>query len=199
MAIWKTSNPSPNEIGPIGTDNVVYDDLQVADAAVRVPTANAPTWRLYDMGVASGVTFGVLGFDVGDLVYFSAQTSHSMKLNTVLDLHLHYILPDNAGIGDKFQFQLDVVASGIGSDFTVPTGSPFTAEHTIVDGEDSAHGYLDIADIPAINDTVSSIYKFKLTRIAASADEYAGEVYVLFVDCHYQKDSMGSLKEDSKS
>ena len=46
--------------------------------------------------------------------------------------------------------------------------------------------------------TVSSIYTMRLTRIAATSDEYSGEVYVKFIDCHYQVDDRGSQEENTK-
>lgn len=195
---WKTSNPTTREVGAAGNEATVYDDLQVSIGRVSFPGVNDPTFRSYAHGVGGGIAFTVLGFAVGDYVDMDIQTSHSMKLNSVLDVHMHFVLPNTTDIGDRFQFQLDVIAAGIGSAWAVPTGSPFTAEHVIVANDDSEHGYLDIADIPAANTTVSSVYTCRLTRIAATTDEYASEVYVKFVDCHYEKDTLGSLQEVSK-
>lgn len=191
------------EIEPDGTikfngNATVYDDLQVSISNIRIPTSNAPTERLYAFGIGGGVTFPVLGFDLNEYMYFDVQTSHSMRLNTILDNHIHFTLPNTTNIGDKFQFQLDVIAAGIGTQWAAPTGTPFTAEHTIVANDDTYHRVLELADIPASNDTVSSIYKFKLTRIAASSDEYGSEVYISFTDCHYEKDTVGSRSESSK-
>jgi len=153
--------------------------------------------RLYDGGTG-GVTFPFLGFAVNDYLYFDIQTSHSMKLNTIMDNHIHFSLPNTTNIGDKFQFQVDVMAAGMDTAWAVPAGSPFTAEHTIVANDDTYHRLKDIADIDASNDTVSTIYKCKLTRIAASANEYGSEVYVTFIDCHYQKNTIGSRQEYAK-
>jgi len=164
--------------------------MQVGLGSIRRPGSSDPTWRSYNHGIGGGVVFDVLGFSVNDYVTFDVQTSHSMKLNTMLDCHIHFILPNTTNIDDKFQFQLDVIVAGIGSAFAVPTGSPYTAEHTIVSGDNTDHGYLEIADIPPYNTTVSTIYTCKLTRIAASADEYGSEVYLKYIDCHYQKDTM---------
>lgn len=178
-------------------DATVWEDLQVSISNIRVPASSAPTERLYDGGTG-GVSFPFLGFDVSDYIYFDVQTSHSMKLNAVLDNHIHFSLPNTTDIGDKFQFQLDVMAAGINTEWEEPTGTPFTSEHTIVANDDTYHRLLEIAEIPSSNDTVSTIYKCKLTRIAASSDEYASEVYVTFSDCHYEKDTIGSRLEDSK-
>ena len=176
----------------------VYEDLQVSISNIKVPTSNAPASRLYNHGIGGGVTFPVLGFTVGDYIYFDIQTSHSMKLNTILDNHIHYVLPNTTNIGDKFQFQLDVIAAGINTQWALPVGSPFSSEHTIAANDNTYHRLLEIADIPASNDTVSTIYKCKLSRIAATANEYGSEVYMEFTDCHYQKDTMGSRQEGSK-
>ena len=182
----------------ITLEDVVYEDMQVGISNIRVPAVNDPTERLYNHGIGAGVTFPVLGFAVDDYLYFDVQTSHSMKLNTILETHIHFILPNTTNVGDKFQFQIDVIAAGIGGSFAVPTGSPFSSEHTIVADDEKDHGYLNIANIPASNTTVSSIYSCKLTRIAASANEYGSEVYVKYIDCHYEKNTMGSRTETSK-
>jgi len=176
-------------------NRIFWDDLQVAISNVKLPASNAPDYELYAFGIGSGVEFPCLAFDVGEYIYFDIQTSHSMKLNTTLGFHIHFVLPNTTDIGDKAQFQLDVIAAGVNGSFAVPTGSPYTAEHTVAADDNTKHRLLDIADIAAVNTTVSSIYKCKLTRIAASTDEYAGDVYVNFLDCHYQKDQMGSRTE----
>ena len=176
-----------------------YEDLQVSISNIRVPTSNAPTERLYAFGIGGGVTFPALGFALNNYLYFDLQTSHTMELNTVLDHHIHFTLPNTTNIGDKFQFQLDVIAAGIDTQWAVPAGSPFTAEHTIVANDNTYHRVLDIADIDASNDTVSTIYKCKFTRIAATSNEYGSEVYINFFDSHYIKDAHGSVNEGSKT
>ena len=180
-----------------GGDTIVYDDIQVGISNIRIPPSSAPTERLYNGGIGGGVTFPFLGFAVNDYLYFDMQTPHSALINSILESHIHYTTPGN-GTGDKFKFQLDLIACPIGGNWAVPTGSPFTAERTMDSDDSNSQMYFDIADIPAVNSTVSTLYKCKLTRIAASADEYAGEVYVSFLDGHYQKDSLGSRNETSK-
>ena len=180
-----------------GGDGVVYDDIQVSISNIRVPTSSAPTERLYNGGIGSGVTFPFLGFAVNDYLYFDMQTPHACLISSILESHIHYTTPTD-GNGKKFKFQLDVIACPIAGSWAVPTGSPFTAERTMDSDDTNTQRYFDIAGIPAVNTTVSTLYKCKLTRIAASGDEYGGEVYVSFLDGHYQKDSLGSRSETSK-
>lgn len=197
MSIHLASRPTTKGVGRSGNDSVVYDDLQVSVGRIRLG-ASAPTWRNYDCGTGD-IAPDVLGFAVGNSVFFDVQTTHSMKLSTALDCHIHFILPNTTNIGDKFQFQLDVIGAGINAQFAVASGSPYTAEHTIVANDNTYQRVLDVADIEAINSTISTVYSCELTRIAATSNEYGSEVYVKFIDCHYQKDTVGSISEDSKT
>jgi hypothetical protein len=175
----------------------VWDDLQVGINNIAKGVV-APTDRLYNHGVTGGVTFPVLGFAKNDYIFFDVQTSHSMKLNTVLDVHIHFTLPNTTDVGHKIVWQLDVIATAINGTWAVPTGSPFTATHTVAAGDNTKHRLLDIADIPAVNSEVSTIYKCKLTRIDGTATEYASEAYLEYIDCHYEKDTLGSKTELNK-
>ncbi len=195
----KRTKINPTDIGTASSGIVTYDDLQVSIGRVKLGSS-APTWRSYDHGIGSGVDFDVLGFAVNNFIFFNVQTSHSQKLLSILDNHIHYTTPtDGSGTPDKFKFQLDVIAAPIDGNWAVPSGSPFTKEHIIDADYSNMHKLLELADIPAVNSTVSTIYKCKLTRIAASGDEYAGEVYIEFTDCHAPNNTFGSLQEDSKA
>lgn len=177
--------------------NKVYNDLLVSIDNVKLPASNAPTWRDYAYGIGGGVTFPTLGFALNNYIYFTIQTSHSMVLNSILENHIHYTTPSD-GTGDSFKFQLDVIAAGIGGTWAVPTGSPYSTEVLMSGDFTGEHQLEDIAEIAAVNTTVSTLYKCKLTRIAASGTEYAGEVYIDFADCHYQIDQVGSRTEMTK-
>ena len=195
MAPWtrrdvKTLRENPNDLP--------FDDLQVSLSSAKRPSSNEPDWITnYDWGIGSGITFPVLGFAIDEYIDFYVQTSHSMKLNTVLDNHVHGTLPSNDA-GKKVKWQLDVIAAGIGSSWAVVDGSPFTREFTLKGTEAHRHNMLDLADIPAVNTTVSTIYICRLTRINATSDDYGSDVYLVFNDCHYKKDSSGSYAEGYK-
>lgn len=192
-----TSRLYTSQVGYSGATPVVYDDMQTNIGRVIRPGGDDPTWRTYNLGIGGGVAYSVLGFALNDYVDFWVQTSHKMKLSTTLNFHLHYILPSDSA-ADRFKFQLDV-AAGVGNgSFAAVAGSPFTSE-VILDGTESTkNNIVGIVDIPAVNTTVSTVYAMQLTRIAASASEFAPEVYLLYTDCHYQIDTVGSLQEATK-
>lgn len=172
----------------------VTEDLQVQLSTAKLPPANSPTWRTFDYGVGGGIAFSVLGFAIGDHLDFKLQTKHSVKLNIIIGNHLHWTIPSDSE-GDKIKFQLDVVAAGKNEAYAIPAGSPFTGEHTLIAAESGFHRKLNISEIPAVNTTISTIYQCRLTRVAASSDDYANEVYVDFDDSHVKIDTMGSRQE----
>ena len=177
------------------SNRVFWEDNQASLNNLKIPSANYPEDTTYAFGIGGGVVFPVLGFAVGEYIYFDVQTQHAMKLNTAIRQHIHFILPNTTNVGDKFKFQLDVVAAGANGQFAVPSGSPYSGEHTVAADDNTHHRILQLGSIAAVNTTVSTIYKCKLTRIAASANEYGSDVYLLFTDGHFQKDQDGSREE----
>lgn len=183
--------------GNITLGTVSYEDLQVSMNNIA-KGASAPADRTYAHGVGGGIAYPVLGFAKGNYIWFDVQTAHSTKLNTVLDCHIHFVLPNTTTVGHKIVWQLDVIAAGVDGTWNVPSGSPYTATHTVAANDDTQHRLLALADIASSNTTVSTIYKCKLTRIDGTATEYASEVYLEYVDCHYQMDTLGSFDETEK-
>lgn len=200
----KTSDVAASDLNiDCGTDKTValvvpvYEDLQVSINNIA-KGASAPTDRYYAHGVGSGIAYPVLGFAKGNYIWFDVQTSHAMKLNTALECHIHFVLPNTTSVGHKIVWQLDVIAAAINGTWAVPSGSPYTVTHTVATGDDTSHRILSFGNIAAVNSTVSTVYKCKLTRIDGEATEYASEAYLEFVDCHYQKDTMGSRQITTK-
>ncbi len=175
----------------------VYEDLQISISNIRIPASNAPTQRLYNHGIGGGVTFPVLGFALNEFFFFDTQAPHSMELSTVLDNHIHYMTPTD-GTGKKFKFQLDVITAVVNGNWAVPSGSPFTKEVSMIADLSNKHKKEIIADIPAVNTTVSTVYSCRLERIDASSDEYGSEIYIKFNDGHFRKDTVGSRTELDK-
>ena len=177
-----------------GAVNAGYDDVQGSVGSSQLG-ATAPTWRDYAYGIGGGVTFRALGMAVNDILYLTVQTSHGVKLNTILDEHIHFT-PASDSTGKRAQFQMDVIAAGVDGTWAVPTGSPFTAEAIMATDLSGKHTVLEIGEVPASNTTVSTLYKLKLTRIAATQDEFAGEIFVEYMDGHMLRDQeRGSRQE----
>ncbi len=186
--------PNYSGIKSFYRNNYDWDDMQVSLSTAKLPAANSPTWRQHDYGISGGVEFDVLGFGIGDSITFKAQTSHAMKILSELCLHVHGTIPSDS-VGDKIKWQVDIIAAGVFDTWAAVAGSPFTAEFTLTGEQADRHNIFEVACVPAVNTTVSSIYQFKLTRVSASSDDYGNEVYLDFADSHVLIDSNGSRQE----
>ena len=147
-----------------GKELVYWDDIQTSLVGAKLSPSASPSWRSWDYGVTSGMEFQVLGMDVGNEIYFTVQSFHAMKILSELEMHLHYTTPTN-GSGKKFKFQLDVVAAGVNGVWEALVGSPFTSELLMTADFSSTHKIHDLGEIPAVNTTVSTLYKCRLKRI----------------------------------
>ena len=184
-------------IGQAGSTIYTYEDLQVSAGQIIRPGGSDPTWRTYNLGIGAGVVYSLLGFATGNHVDYWVQTSHSMALSTVLEIHVHWMTP-TSDVGKKIKFQLDVVSASLGGTYAVVAGSPFVKEIDLLGSENTNHMISTLADIPAVNTTVSTLYAVKFTRIVSAATAYASEVYVKYIDCHIKLNTLGSLQENSK-
>lgn len=190
MGVNRTSTVTPPEIGsPDGNYN--WDDMQGAISSARVPTANAPTWEDITL---DGFTTQALAFDTNDYIDLFVQTSHGVKLNEIIDNHIHWtITTDDAG--DEFQFQITGVGAGVGDSFQ-SIGTIKSGDILLAGNEALKHNIIGIGDIPAINTTVSSIFIIRLTRIAPDdGTDTTRLIYVLFNDSHVKFDQSGSRQE----
>lgn len=174
-----------------------FEDIQVNVALGKLPGDAPPSWTTFAYGIGGGVTFAVMGWSVNEYLDFTVQTKHAMQLNSKLHVHLHYTVPSNAN-GTKIKFQLDCIAAGVDTAFAVPTGSPFSNEATLTAAEAGYHRLLEVGEIPAVNTTVSTLYECRLKRIAATSNDYEPDVYVRYIDCHFEADGVGSKDEYSK-
>lgn len=175
-----------------------WNDLQVVISAAKIPASNAPTWTTYNFGIDGGLAFNVLGFEIDDYIDIYVQTTHAVALNTEIENHIHWTIPSNDA-GKYIKFKIDVIVAAIGEDFTVPFDSPYTSvEYQLNGNEAGKHNLLELGLVAAFNSTVSSIAIIRLTRIAASMNDYSNPVYVLFNDCHVIQDTLGSIQENIK-
>lgn len=133
-----------------------------------------------------------------DFISYIGQLSHSKKMGTILDPHIHWIqnqdkIPNwllayrwykNGEAPPAF-----TLAPINGSIFTYVSGS-----------------MLQISEFPDIDpptdETASSFLDLKLYRdvtnvstLFAGADDYVGDALLKEFDCHFQKDTLGSFNQ----
>lgn len=183
------------EVGWNQSKNIVYDDLQVTISGVRLLGASDPSWTDVTL---DGVTVQLLTFDTNQEIELFVQTTHSTKLNTLIESHMHWTVGTGSSDDNYMAFEITGVGAPIGGQFT-SIGTLTSNDAQVTSTTESNHNYLDIGEIPnTFNDEVSTVFILKLKRVAPIGTDSTANISIVFSDCHIQKDTAGSLKEKSK-
>ena len=170
---------------------VVWDDMLALTPAPTQSGGTTPT--SIDFGVGSAIR--ALAFSIGDGINGMVQFSHSYKEGSSVEPHIHWA-PITTST-DNVKWQLDYYWLNINQ---AASGAPAsdTCEQA---GSGAAWNSQYVGFLPFITGTgknISSIFMFKLTRIAATAPEMVGRVALLAFDIHYAKDAIGSRQDNAK-
>lgn len=132
------------------------------------------------------------------------QMQHDKKLSTNLDsIHVHYYLPNAPSAGNTVFFKTEYI--WIARSGTVPALASWSVQYSTITftGSEAQYstGYKSVAlnlTYPA-NEDYSSILIFKIIRDSAGvgSDTYASDLGVMYIDCHYISDKIGSYNETS--
>lgn len=171
-------------------DATAWDDLQVQIGAVKIPAAQAASIIEYQSGLAIEFTNSST-----ERVNFNCQIPHARRDNSNIDFHIH-VTPSNTDTGDiywEFEYEWVNIDGAYGSPTTV-------YKATAMDGVADAHQYEDIVEIDGDGkSSISSILLCTLTRLGSHAnDTFTGDAYVIGIDFHIEKDSLGSREETNK-
>jgi hypothetical protein len=176
-----------------------WDDLTVSIDSIRLMGANPPTATAYKGGY-------ILAFPktVDKTVYFNFQMPHGYKEGSDIEFHVHYVLP-TAGAGGgaeniKWDFTYSWSNFVVGDESGVVPDETAVSETIDVQDLDADTQYLgEVAeDIDGTDMKISSCLICSLTRDTGVADDYDDDVYLVSLDLHYQKNSLGSVNEDTK-
>jgi hypothetical protein len=183
----------------------VYDDI-VVPLIVQSGSDNnfkPPSWVKYRE--LSGGSLGIYLWRFDNAVtlnenslYFQVEMPHNKKLDTALDVHVHFTTTgtNNTNVRWALEYQWVKINEAFAANNTalasvnVPIGS--TA---------NVHLLGDMGDIAApANETISSILVGRLYRQSGNAGDTfeSNEVYLLNMGLHYQIDTLGSRQEGAK-
>jgi hypothetical protein len=172
----------------------VWDDIVVATSTVRFGGASPVSDQAYKGGSVASYSNASDNY-----LYFTIELPHDYKEGTDIKCHFHYVLPvaGSASGVENVKFDLSFCASEGGGAF----GSPDTTGTTTFDVQNTAVDDLEIQALHTITGTnlkVSDTLICHLKRDTSVATPYGNPVYVIEVDFHYQKDTMGSRQEFTK-
>jgi hypothetical protein len=163
--------------------------------------ADALSVQVQGVGVSrdpaeSCVTFATTA-DLNDYAYANFQFSHSRKNGADVYPHVHY-WQDNDNL-PNFLIQYRWQINGEAKDATWKNYPLDLAAFDWVSGTLVQIAYNSAGITPPAGDDVSSILQLRLYRDNdndsgqfAGADPYTGSVSVVFIDVHYERDSVGS-------
>ena len=175
-------------------DATVWDDLQVPISTIRLGGANPADEVSYRSSL-------VIGFDpsADEYVYFNAQLPHSYKEGSDIELHVHIVLPTAGAGGGAENVKFDLTHSWASINGAFPTISNVTATRDVQNDAADTHILMEIAEtISGTGKGISSILLCSLKRDTSVADNYSDEVYMVGLDFHFEKDTVGSRLEATK-
>lgn len=184
-------------------DGIYWDDLRtplISAAGGTVRPAILKSFRKDLAGTSDGVYANA--FENQSVVtneqelFFTTQMPHRWKLGTPVDPHVHYAVTASSspGVSDTIVFGLEYSCGGLTGQFPVTN----VTHSTSTVPSPYYIGYLDFEDI-TIPAEISSVCAFRLFRNSSSAtDNFAGDVFALEADLHFEADTLGSRYEAQK-
>lgn len=161
-----------------------WDDLRVEPTSRSVasaPVFSASGWDslLYNYRFANGPT--------AEYLYFNVQMPHSWLEGSGIYPHVHFA-PTTTGTG---QVDFTIRCSWATPAGTFGTGSDYTVSYNIASNSQYKHVMASNASPVSMTGMgVSATAACRITR--STSDGYAGNADVLYIDIHYEVDSMGS-------
>lgn len=178
----------------ISGTNSVWKDINIGGTSLGGPPGLQPGTVQYVDNLGANTGIYTYGLAVGEAVGGNFEIQHDYEEGSDFAFHFHF-----QGIAaptgtDKLRFQLDYTIAKNGQ-----TVSPVNTE--IVEYDFDTQYSMNICSFGLLSGSGVSIgnqFLFTLSRIAATADEYAGEALLATVGIHYKVNSLGSRNIASK-
>ena len=176
--------------GPFRFKLPVWDDLQVPITQVKLAGVSDPTWTAYKGGY-------VLAFakNADNIVYFTALVPHSYKQGADIEFHIHTVHVDGTAGDSIWNFTHSWANAGV--DFLAET----TVSAVTVASPTNAnkHERHEIAALAGTGKTIAGMLICSLQREGTHLDDdYDEDVFLVELDFHIPRDSIGSATEDAK-
>lgn len=165
-----------------------WDDLRFPATGLNPPGAVSDPGR--------DNTDGCFVFDAAstELITGVAQMPHAWKEGSVIRPHIHWAKTTSATGAVVWQFEYAWANLG---EVSPTLSTPITGTLMVSDGNTvNKHALTSFGSISGVGKKVSSILKWRLTRVGGDGgDTYGADAKLLEFDIHYQVDSSGSTTE----
>ena len=173
----------------------VYRDTNVGALALSGPPGLQPGVVNFLDSAGADTDIATYGIAIGEGVSGAFELQHDYKEGTDPVFHVHWQGITAPGGGtDNVKWQLT---------YTIARDGAVVAPKTVIVKESAVttQYVMNRSDFAAITGTsllIGDQFLFTLERIAASADDYAGEALLATVGIHYQVDTLGSRQVATK-
>ena len=170
-------------------DATAWKDINMGAAMLSKPASSAPGADEFvdEGGNDTGVE--TYAFDIGEKVSGSFEIQHDYKEGSDIYFHIHWQgIAAPAGGTDNVKWQIIYTvardAATLDAVTTITKESAITTQYSFV--------FSDFAAVTGTNFKIGDQILFQVSRIAASADDYAGDALIGTLGIHYQVNTLGS-------
>lgn len=166
----------------------VYDDIVMPIITGTTPASNPPDFSIF-MNTTYAYSFLNNILSQEDQMFLSMQMSHTYKLGSPIECHIHYACQTTST--NNVTWGLDMTMADIGTEFK-------SAKTYLVNGTCGNAYSHQLADWHIVGNFtgLSGNAVMRVYRHSSDAgDTYTGNAFGISVDCHYEKDSLGSSEE----
>ena len=152
----------------------------------------SPAWSTIDAGTVNAWSLGV-----GDGLDIDVQMPHLIEEDSTIEVHVHAGPDGTDGDGGNAEFTFNCAWADTGDAFD--TIYALTSADCAMGTGTDTNVYCDVGEYTnathGVNDTPSTLGICQVTRTAATADEYTGDVWFWAIDFHIETDKLGSNTE----
>lgn len=166
-----------------------WDDMMMNILISKISATKPPTLTQFRNGTYAMAFADVITAQEQE-VYTSFQMSHSYKEGSDIYCHLHWTCGTNST--SNVTWAIEITKQDINSIFPITT----TYTNTSPCNKAYTHNLANFGSIGSFNG-ISGVGLVRLYRNSGNVkDTYSGnDVFALSLDCHYEKDSLGSNEE----
>lgn len=172
----------------------MFEDLRI-DAMSTPANADEPALTGGFGGAATMFQRIFQGSVRDDKIYFNIQLPHAWKEGGFLELHIHTAPWTTPAATDTVVWGLQYNWQNINGTYTTPTLTKI--KQPLGGVAQWQHKLVEIVNFNTSGKTLSGIITCTLSRLANSdaSDTYLGGMTVLYIDAHYEVNSLGSGQE----
>lgn len=195
MAGFKTGFTPATLVDSDGFDDaVVWDDVNASAAVLALAASGNPGKVEFKASTGADTGITTYGIALSEKLSGSFEIPHKYKEASTLYPHVHFQIIDAPTGTDKVKLKLTYNFIRGGVALAVPSvvymEADVTTQYALYTSEFTA--------ISGSGIQMGDQFLFTIERVAASADEFAGEVLLATFGLHYQIDTLGSKQKNSK-